>query len=152
MLVFNDLRSLNAIDAGELGSGHTVTALYEIIPVGVKSDFFTATPELKYSQPTAASGTYNDELATIKFRHKKPAEDVSKETVKVIPNESTPLQRTSGDFKFSAAVAWFGLKLRDSKLVPNKKSDDIKTLAKQGLQNDTEGYRAEFIRLVDMVE
>ena len=58
----------DAIDAGELGSGHTVTALYEIIPVGVKSEYFTAAPDLKYSQPTATGNQFNDELATIKFR------------------------------------------------------------------------------------
>lgn len=142
----------DAIDAGELGSGHTVTALYEIIPVGIKSEYFNAAPELKYSQPTGTANQYNDELATIKFRSKKPDEDKSTEIVKIIPNNPMPLQSTSGDFKFSAAVAWFGLKLRDSKLVPNKKTDDIKALAKQGLQNDPDGYRAEFVRLVDMVK
>lgn len=142
----------DAIDAGELGSGHTVTALYEIIPTGIKSEYFNATPELKYSQPTGTANQYNDELATIKFRSKKPNEDKSTEIVKIIPNNPIPLQGTSGDFKFSAAVAWFGLKLRDSKLVPNKKTDDIKALAKQGLQNDTDGYRAEFVRLVEMVK
>ncbi|WP_297333661.1 von Willebrand factor type A domain-containing protein [Flavobacterium sp.] len=142
----------DAIDAGELGSGHTVTALYEIIPVGVESDYFTPAPELKYSEPVKTSGNYSDELATIKFRHKKPDEDVSKETVKVIPNVVTPLSNTSGDFKFAAAVAWFGLKLRDSKLVPNKETKAIIELAKQGQQPDPEGYRAEFIRLVEMVE
>nr|WP_256474592.1 von Willebrand factor type A domain-containing protein [Flavobacterium sp. NRK1] len=142
----------DAIDAGELGSGHTVTALYEIIPVGVKSDYFTAAPDLKYSQPTATGNQFNDELATIKFRSKKPDEDKSTEIVKVIPNTPLAIQNTSADYKFSAAVAWFGLKLRDSKLIPNKKTDDIKALAKQGLQNDPDGYRAEFIRLVEMVK
>lgn len=142
----------DAIDAGELGSGHTVTALYEIIPVGVKSDFFTSTPELKYSTPQTTTGNYNDELATIKFRHKKLDEDVSKEIVQVIPNTSVPLQKATGDFKFSAAVAWFGLKLRDSKLVPNKETKAINDLAKEGLANDIEGYRSEFVRLVNMVQ
>lgn len=142
----------DAIDAGELGSGHTVTALYEIIPVGVESDYFTPATELKYSQPTKASGDYSDELATIKFRHKKPDEDVSKETIKVIPNISTALSNTSGDFKFAASVAWFGLKLRDSELIPNKQTEAILKLAKDGLQNDPQGYRSEFVRLVKMVE
>ncbi|ALM50809.1 hypothetical protein AMR72_14625 [Flavobacterium psychrophilum] len=142
----------DAIDAGELGSGHTVTALYEIIPIGIKSGYFTPATNLKYSQPTGTANQYNDELATIKFRSKKPNEDKSTEIVKVIPNDPLPLQNTSGDFKFSAAVAWFGLKLRDSQLVPNKKTDEIKALAKQGLQYDPEGYRAEFVRLTDMVK
>jgi len=141
----------DAIDAGELGSGHTVTALYEIIPVGIKSDYTNTTTELKYSTPQQAPGNYNNELATIKFRHKKPDSDKSTEIVKVIPNTSVKLNTASPDFKFAAAVAWFGLKLRDSKLIPNKTSADIKELAKQGSQNDPDGYRAEFIRLVEMI-
>lgn len=142
----------DAIDAGELGSGHTVTALYEIIPVGAESSFFTPAPELKYSQPTDSAATYSDELATIKFRHKKPDADTSTATVNIIPNITVPLQNASGDFKFSAAVAWFGLKLRDSKLVQDKTSENIIKLAKEGLLNDLEGYRSEFIRLVNMVK
>ena len=142
----------DAVDAGELGSGHTVTALYEIIPTGVKSDYFTAAPELKYSTPQTATGNYADELATIKFRYKKPDEDKSKEVVKVIPNVTVPLKNATPDFKFAASVAWFGLKLRDSKLIPNKETEAIKKLASEGLQNDPEGYRAEFVRLVDMVK
>ncbi len=142
----------DAIDAGELGSGHTVTALYEIIPVGVQSDFFTPTSELKYSQTQAATDTFNDELATIKLRHKKPDGDVSNETISIIPNTTVTLQQASADFKFAAAVAWFGLKLRDSNLVPNKTTKEILELAKQGLLYDPEGYRAEFLRLVQMVE
>ncbi|RZJ65392.1 MAG: DUF3520 domain-containing protein [Flavobacterium sp.] len=143
----------DAIDAGELGSGHTVTALYEIIPTGIKSEFFTAAPGLKYSTlDKTISNNYGSELATIKFRHKKPDGDVSKETIKVIPDVSVPLQKASGDFKFAAAVAWFGLKLRDSKLVTDKSTEHIRSLAKQGLSNDEDGYRAEFVRLVEMVK
>ncbi|WP_240732509.1 YfbK domain-containing protein [Flavobacterium alkalisoli] len=142
----------DAIDAGELGSGHTVTALYEIIPTGVQSDYYNPAPDLKYSQPTASKNKYSDELATIKFRHKKPDGDKSKETVQVIPNKAVSLEQASGDFKFAAAVAWFGLKLRDSKLIPNKASKDIIKLAKEGSKPDPDGYKAEFIRLVDMVQ
>src|SRR5690606_278678 len=61
----------DAIDAGELGSGHTVTALYEVIPTGVESDFYSQSTELKYTKNTA-SGNFKDELATVKFRYKKP--------------------------------------------------------------------------------
>jgi Ca-activated chloride channel homolog len=141
----------DAIDAGELGSGHTVTALYEIIPTGVKSDFFDDNTALKYSkvQPTENN---NDELATIKFRYKKPDGNKSIEMVQVIENKSNLLQNASNDLKFSSAVAWFGLKLRDSKLVDNKSSDDIKNLAKLGLNNDIDGYKAEFIRLIEAVK
>ena len=69
--------------------------------------------------------------------------------VQTIENKSILLQNASDDFKFSNAVAWFGLKLRDSKLIANSSSKDIIALAKQGLSNDSEGYKAEFIRLVE---
>lgn len=137
------------IDAGELGSGHTVTALYEIIPVGVKSEFAETTPALKYSKVEPTGTNYQNELATVKFRYKKTDGDKSIEMVNVIANRSEGLEKATGDFKFSAAVAWFGLKLRDSKLIANKSSNDIKKLAKEGLANDTDGYRAELIRLID---
>jgi Ca-activated chloride channel family protein len=142
----------DAIDAGELGSGHTVTALYEIIPTGIKSEFLNNQPDLKYTKTRSNENEYSDELATIKFRYKKPDGDKSIEMVKTIENKSIALKNASEDFKFSAAVAWFGLKLRDSNLVPNKASEDIKKLAKEGLSNDEDGYKAEFIRLVETVK
>lgn len=142
----------DAIDAGELGSNHTVTALYEVIPTGVKSDFLNNQPDLKYTKVATNENDYSDELATIKFRYKKPDGDKSIEMVNVIENKSIPLKNSSDDFKFSAAVAWFGLKLRNSNLVPNKSSEDIKKLAKQGLSNDEDGYKKEFIRLVETVK
>ncbi len=142
----------DAIDAGELGSGHTVTALYEIIPTNVKSDFYKEPIELKYSKTENSSTVFGNELATIKFRYKKPDGDKSIEMVQVIENKSIPIDNSSDDFKFSSAVAWFGLKLRDSKLVLNKDSEAIKSLAGKGIANDEEGYRAEFIRLVESVK
>jgi Ca-activated chloride channel family protein len=141
----------DAIDAGELGSGHTVTALYEIIPVGVKSKFTNEIPDLKYTETVKSTKDYSNELATIKFRYKKPDGEKSIEMVQVIENKPIALQNSSEDFKFSSAVAWFGLKLRDSQLVDNKSSVAIKALALQGKSNDAEGYRAEFIRLVEAV-
>ncbi|WP_026977967.1 vWA domain-containing protein [Flavobacterium tegetincola] len=139
----------DAIDAGELGSGHTVTALYEIIPVGVESEFYKTEIPLKYTQNKTETNVFNDELATIKFRYKKPDGDKSIEMVNVIENKSIDLNATSSDFKFCSAVAWFGLTLRDSKLIPNKDVEAIKALAKKGISNDDEGYKAEFIRLVE---
>ncbi len=141
----------DAIDAGELGSGHTVTALYEIIPTGVESSFNQDIADLKYSEIKTAPKDYSDELATIKFRYKKPDGEKSIEMVETIKNNVLLLDKTSEDFKFSAAVAWFGLKLRDSKLVTNKSSKDIKALALQGKSKDEDGYRSEFIRLVEAV-
>ena len=140
----------DAIDAGELGSGHTVTALYEIIPRDTESKFFEEPTHLKYTtveEPTVKN--YSDELATIKFRYKKPDGEKSIEMVSTIANQNVTLVNASTDFKFCAAVAWFGLKLRASKLITNSASEDIKKLAKAGLANDDEGYKAEFIRLIE---
>ena len=141
----------DAIDAGELGSGHTVTALYEIIPTGIESTFDNSIDPLKYTEQKTNFEKYADELATVKFRYKKPDGDKSIEMIQVIENKSIALEKASEDFKFTTAVAWFGLKLRDSKLVNNKTSSDIKALALQGKTIDKEDYKAEFIRLVEAV-
>ena len=135
----------DAIDAGELGSGHTVTALYEIIPTGVESNYTPS--KLKYTSNESASTSNSDELATIKFRYKKPEGEKSIEMVQTIPNATKSLKAASPDFKFASSVAWFGMKLRDSKYIENKEIEDIVSLAKEGLDNDSEGYKAEFIRL-----
>lgn len=140
----------DAIDAGELGSNHTVTALYEIIPAGVKSNYLAEQPDdLKYTKTEMNSSNYSNELATIKFRYKKPDGDKSIEMVQVIENKSIAIEKASDDMKFSSAVAWFGLKLRDSKLITEKSSEEILKLARKGNSNDGEGYKAEFIRLVE---
>ncbi len=138
------------IDAGELGSGHTVTAFYEIIPVGAESEYIQ--PDLKYTKPDIKQASLSNELATVKFRYKKPDGNKSIEIVKVIDNKAVAIQNSPADFKFSAAVAWLGLKLRDSKLISEKGADDIKKLARGGLINDTDGYKTEFIRLVENVK
>jgi len=142
----------DAIDAGELGSGHTVTTLYEIIPTGIKNELYQEPSDLKYTKTDASTTNFNNELATIKFRYKKPDGDKSTEMTALISNKHDAFYTASPDFKFSVAVAWFGLKLRDSKLVLNKSSIDIAALAKEGLVNDSEGYRAEFIRLVEAIK
>lgn len=141
----------DAIDAGELGSGHTVTALYEVIPNGIESEFYSYESDLKYTK-NKASDNFQNELATVKFRYKNPKEDKSIEMVHTVANRTSSLKQASKDFKFSSAVAWFGLKLRDSKLITNKESTDIVKLAREGIQNDTDGYKAEFIRLVESVK
>ncbi|MGV9003729.1 YfbK domain-containing protein [Flavobacterium sp.] len=137
------------IDAGELGSGHTVTALYEIVPVNVKSDYFKPLEDTKYSKVENKGTNYQNELATIKFRYKKPDGDKSIEMIATISSTNKALKTASDDFKFCTAVAWFGLNLKDSKMVSNKSLVDIKKLAKEGLANDDEGYKAEFIRLIE---
>ncbi|MBE8727353.1 YfbK domain-containing protein [Flavobacterium hungaricum] len=155
-LIGYENRKLNAedfkndkIDAGELGSGHSVTALYEIVPTGVESDYVPS--DLKYTKTKKDDSNYSDELATVKFRYKKPDGNKSIEIVNVIADKKKDLESSSPDFKFTTAVSWFGLKLRESKYIANSSSSDIKKLAKSGLSNDDEGYRSEFVRLVDAV-
>ncbi|MDO5980374.1 YfbK domain-containing protein [Flavivirga spongiicola] len=131
-------------DAGELGSGHTVTALYEVIPNGVKSDYLKDVADLKYTK-TKVAQNYADELFTVKFRYKKPDGDKSIEMVHVQKNT---ISEASEDLKFASAVALFGMQLRQSKYHNNSKTEDVIELAKQGRGNDKDGYRAEFMRLV----
>jgi len=133
-------------DAGELGSGHTVTALYEIIPVGVKSVYVKDVDDLKYTTPTTTGQT--GELLTVKFRYKKPNGDESKLIVKTVKNKTKKFANASTDFKFSAAVALFGLQLRKSIFINTTHKKDVIALAEAGKGSDEEGYRAEFIRLV----
>lgn len=133
------------IDAGELGSGHTVTAFYEIIPTNSRSEFLPKPNKLKYSS-ASATHTYGQEMATIKFRYKKPQGSKSSEMIKIVEN-STP-KKVSEDFHFASAVAWFGLVLRDSEFIKKKSLKDIENLAKQNKGKDTEGYRTEFVKMV----
>jgi len=136
------------IDAGELGSGHTVTALYEVIPANSNSEFLPKDTDLKYTKNTN-DDNFGDELATVKFRYKKPAGDTSSEIIQVVKNSHESISSASSDFKFASSVAWFGLVLRDSKLINLKDLSKIKELAKEGKDKDEEGYRSEFIRLVE---
>ena len=131
-------------DAGELGSGHTVTALYEIIPIGINSDYLKKVSELKYTKSEALT-TYEDELFTVKFRYKKPNEDKSIEMVHIQKDEITEL---SNDMNFASAVALFGMQLRNSKYFNKASSSKVIALAERGRGDDKDGYRAEFIRLV----
>lgn len=131
-------------DAGELGSGHAVTALYEVIPVGIKSDYLKDVSNLKYTKPETTLN-YKDELFTVKFRYKKPDGDESIEMIHVQKNN---IKEASEDFKFALAVALFGMQLRDSKFTNGAKIEQVLSLAKEGKGKDIDGYRAEFKRLV----
>lgn len=133
-------------DAGELGSGHTVTALYEIIPVGVKSKYLKDIDNLKYTKQITTN--YTDEMLTVKFRYKEPDGDKSKLLVKTVSDGNNAIENASEDLKFSAAVALFGMQLRNSEFINTKKKADVIALAEAGKGIDKDGYRAEFIRLV----
>ena len=136
-------------DAGELGAGHTVTALYEIIPAGIKSDALSVDP-LKYQKVEAPKKeNFSDELMTVKLRYKKPeGSDKSRLISKVITKKDIESKNTSVNFKWSAAVAVYGMVLRNSQYAGEYAHKDIVALAEQGRGEDAEGYRAEFIRLV----
>ncbi len=135
-------------DAGELGSGHTVTALYEIIPVGVESEFFKI-DELKYqTSKIDPAAKQSDELMTIKLRYKKPDEDSSKLIVHPLKDTNFMLSKTSDNFRWSAAVAGFGMLLRESEYSKDFTYDDIARLAQGSRGEDKEGYRIEFINMV----
>jgi Ca-activated chloride channel homolog len=140
-------------DAGELGSGHTVTALYEIIPVGVESDFIEDVDELKYQQTNKnkKSGLKN-EIMTIKFRYKEPDSNESKLIVHPLLDEKIPFDKTSENFRFATAVAQFGMLLRNSEFKGNATYDKIIRQANAAIGADKEGYRAEFIKLVQNVQ
>ncbi|WP_418510029.1 YfbK domain-containing protein [Corallibacter sp.] len=131
-------------DAGELGSGHTVTALYELIPVGVASSYLKEVNNLKYTTTNSVEG-FSDELFTVKFRYKKPDGEKSIEMVHV---QKDALSEGSEDLNFASAVALFGMQLRQSKYYNNASMDDVVALAKKGRGDDDDGFRAEFIRLV----
>lgn len=131
-------------DAGELGSGHTVTALYEVIPVGVKSKFLKKLPKLKYTNHKQGS-KYNDELLTVKFRYKLPKGTKSIELVKTIKDTiSVP----TNDMNFISAVALFGMQLSESQFKNRANKQDVLHLIKKGFEEDKDGYRKEFMRLV----
>lgn len=135
------------IDAGELDSGHTVTALYEIIPVNINSNFVPKEGKLKYSSNTS-SKNFGEELATVKFRYKKPDGDKSTEISQIVKKSGSGISSASPDFKFATSVAWYGLVLRDSKLISKKGMNEIENLAKQGIKRDEEGYKSEFLKLI----
>ncbi len=136
------------IDAGELGIGHTVTAIYEIIPTGSDSEFAPQDIDLKYSK-NESQNEFGDELATVKFRYKNPDEEISKELIQTVKDSKNQISNASSDFKFASSVAWFGLVLRQSEFIKDKDLDKIINLAKQGKANDEDGYRSEFIRLIE---
>ncbi|MDC0584568.1 VWA domain-containing protein [Bacteroidales bacterium] len=142
---FNDDKK----DAGELGSGHTVTALYEIKLANSTNKERT----LKYQKTNISNKAKNsNELATIKFRYKKPDSVKSILLEEIVPNKPINTNNLSNNFRFSASVAGFGLLLRDSEYKANCSYPLIKKLAQDAKGEDAEGYRSEFIRLVGLAE
>ena len=132
-----------------MGVGHTVTALYEIIPVGVKDGFAPSVDPLKYQKPEAKPTNNSSEVMTVKFRYKDPQSEVSKMELVTVADKNTDINNKSDDFRFAASVVEYGLLLRDSQFKQNASFDNLITMAKTAKGKDDDGYRAEFIRLAE---
>jgi len=141
---FNDDKK----DAGEIGAGHTVTALYEIVPAGEASDTGTATIDpLKYQKTQPATAVV-DELMTVKLRYKQPDGDKSQLIVTPVKNAPVQFGQATSDFQFASAVAAFGMLLRKSEHLPNTQYATILEIANATRGEDKHGYRREFIEMV----
>ena len=143
---FNDDKK----DAGDMGAGHTVTALYEIVPASSKSgNPAGSTDPLKYQKTELATQENNtNEILTLKLRYKEPDGAKSKLLTKTITDKAVRANQTSDDFRFSAAVAACGMLLRDSEFKGTASYPMVLELAENARGSDKEGYRVEFINLV----
>ena len=139
-------------DAGELGAGHSVTALYEVIPMGVESEF-KPLDDLKYQDRDKPKATGNSsDLLTVKLRYKQPDGDKSTLLEEVVSNKNLPMNRVSNNYQWSSVVASFGMLLRDSDYKGGLNYTDLIEKARAAKGEDRNGYRAEFIKLLEMSE
>ena len=142
---FND----DTKDAGELGSGHTVTALYEIIPAGKASPFLKNVDKLKYQAETEfPRAVFNSEWMTVKLRYKQPAGNISQLLEQAVSYAGKSKLHTTENYRFAASVAAFGMLLRNSEFKQNVSYTSVLQLANTAVGKDAEGYRKEFIKLV----
>lgn len=145
---FNDDKK----DAGEMGAGHNVTALYELIPAGSKESISSIDP-LKYQQNQEKSKiNSNSELLTVKLRYKQPDGSTSTKFEKAVKGKVLDQESTTESFRFSAAVAEFGLILRNSQYKNDASIEDVIKLAQHSRGEDPEGYRGEFLQIVKTAE
>ena len=137
------------VDAGDIGAGHRITALYEIIPAGSRG----SVDPLRYGASRESAAIKSEELAYIRLRYKRPAEDRSELLeVPVLKSSVVSPGKESPDFCFAAAVAAFGQKLRNGKFIEAFDYEQIRALAARGYAADSEGYRHEFATLVKLAE
>jgi Ca-activated chloride channel family protein len=140
-------------DAGDMGSGHTVTALYELVPPGVDMPETASVDSLRYQTILNAVSTkqnkYADELLTIKLRYKQPNSDNSNLISHAVKDKPVSIEQTTDNFRFAASVASFGMLLRKSEYKGNSSYQSARSLAANALGRDEEGYRKEFIQLID---
>jgi len=151
---FNDDKK----DAGEMGAGHTVTALYEVIPAG-SHESLKSIDALKYqSDPKKVKDTkevkadLSAELMTVKLRYKQPDGNTSTKVEIPVKGKVLDLEETSDNFRFSAAIAEFGLILRNSQYKEDASMEHVIALAKNARGEDEEGYRSEFLKLVRLAD
>ena len=142
---FND----DTKDAGEIGVGHRVTALYEVVPAGVKAP--VSVDPLKYRQAAKPAESV-EELLTVKVRYKPLQQQASTMIERSLGSAGRELDHASDDFRFAAAVAAFGMRLGDSAYLNGYAYGDILELARGARGEDREGWRAEFVRLVETSE
>lgn len=142
---FNDDKK----DAGDIGAGHYVSALYEIVPQGSGNPDEALVDDLKYSNTQEKGGAFADELATLKIRHKKPSESKSSLLSVIIPKE---LEELDADFSFMAGVASFGMILRNSDYRGNSNYKLALSLAEAGMKAENTDYRSEFIQLLELAQ
>lgn len=135
-------------DAGDMGAGHTVTALYEIVPVGAPRDTLIPKPsDLRYKAPRqTASQNSRDEMLFVKLRYKEPEGSTSKLMTRAVMDA---VKSQNSDFAFASAVAEFGLLLRDSKYKSGASYEAVRETAQGAVADDPDGLRREFVTLVD---
>ncbi|WP_153795933.1 vWA domain-containing protein [Foetidibacter luteolus] len=138
-------------DAGDMGSGHTVTALYEVIPVGVKDEALDSVDALRYQKTPSkqVAANYGNEIMNIKLRYKKPDGEVSKLLEHPLMDNLQDFMSTTSNFRFAAAVAEFGMLLRNSKYKGDGSFKLVTSLAKNAIGDDAQGYRREFLQMVE---
>ena len=145
---FNDDKK----DAGELGSGHTVTAIYEITPNKGRNKTKKKVDALKYQNIGLTNNRYGDELATIKLRYKKPQGKKSILIAHSINNESVEWEASSTNLKWASAIAQFGMTIRGSQHLKKYDYNKVLALAESGLGSDDNGYRDEAIQLIQRMK
>ena len=142
---FNDDKK----DAGDMGAGHSVTALYEIVPAGVPVPA-AKVDDLKYQQkPAPAPASASQELLTVKIRYKEPDGKTSKLLSRPLANTKIELAKTSADLRWAAAMAGFGMMLRESPHRGNLNWVQVQAMAKGAVGTDAEGYRAQALLLIE---
>lgn len=133
---------------GDMGVGHVVTAIYDIVPVGISSDVVSSIDPLKYQKNKEKDLSNNSsDLATVKFRYKDVDSDKSKLQEHVVVGQSSKFNQASSDFKFITAVAELGMLMRGSKFKQNASFDALLDRARANKGKDDEGYRSEFIQI-----